>query len=1061
MAAELDESTRRVIEAFDRLSGSLSSEESKREEAAKRAYEKMMGLAKGAGAVADVFVTFNQEIYNGKSANQAASASIHKMSDAVKVATAGLLLFMPGGIIIKGVLAALGLLASKLIDAGAAVSDQAKEVYEAYQQLAKTGATGAGAMQDVFDGLQKVGLGTEKFAAYIKLVTDNAEDLAQFGGTVNKGRKIFDSTMESFSENQRIQMELLVGGREEQAAATMGYIKQQRLLTAGTKSQMDTSSTAVERYLKETDALTRVTGLNREQQQKILDEAMSEDIFSSFLDSVRDGSKEGEEQAKRIQAAIIMETTLYGKESAKGLRDSLTGFLGTSKENEKFFMTYGEGGRQLINTLRNANSTQADVQAAFQAQAKSGVRLNNQMNAVTQMGVASDTFIKNSERRLAKLVDSKDLGKIWNESVKELNDQLNNPEALKQAKTENDARQTQLDNQRKVNLLMPAYIEGLDKATGANRTAMDSLTNAAIKAAEALGLISGKKPAGSDAGSGAPGVRVGGVSNPKTNAVIAAQKTLDEQAGILELKKKERIEADTQLSLAKQEKEDAFKTNKTTSEIALIDIRILEAENRRNQLASEITKQEIDHKILLGKRDSAQVEQNKIVREYTERQRNAAYAEQKIIDARKQQYEIETKQNKDIKKLEDRVIFFEKRRAAQRDYLNNMDAQALKAAQSELNLLKTKPQKKIAEAEEELANIKAKIRESEQKLNVPAKGKTGLADLVSRGESKGAGEYNAANYEGGKKYHKGGLEGLSSMTIGEVSAKQADKTLFAAGRYQITPDTMQGAIKALGLKPGDKFDAATQDRIFNEYLIGSKRKEVDAYLKSGGKGDVDAATLDLAKEFASIGVPKDMVVDDKFGRRELKAGEGYYSGVGANPKGPASISPNEVKQILLQMATQDDTQVASAGDKPRMATGGIVSGKPGGTEVIIGEGGLNEAVVPLPDGKSIPLKMTDNAGVSDKILAVAQVLNPTTRILASIWQAWNSTKTEAKADDSANKNKLVPFDTPAPNTTNIKTAMKEALSESNVEVISKLNELISVQKGTNSISEKMLRYAQN
>jgi hypothetical protein len=177
----------------------------------------MMGLANVTGAVADVFVTFNKEIYNGKSANQAASASIHKMSDAVKVATAGLMLFMPGGILIKGVVAALGLLASKLIDAGAAVSDQAEEVYKAYQQMAKTGATGAGAMQDVFDGLQKVGLGTEKFAAYIKLVTDNAQDLAQFGGTVNKGRKIFDSTMESFSENQRIQMELLVGGREEQA----------------------------------------------------------------------------------------------------------------------------------------------------------------------------------------------------------------------------------------------------------------------------------------------------------------------------------------------------------------------------------------------------------------------------------------------------------------------------------------------------------------------------------------------------------------------------------------------------------------------------------------------------------------------------------------------------------------------------------------------------------------------------------------------------------------------------------------------------------------------------
>ena len=767
------------------------------------------------------------------------------------------------------------------------------------------------------------------------------------------------------------------------------------------------------------------------------------------------------QKSPSMAIAIQLTETIDGKESAKGLRDSLTNFLGTSKENEKFFMTYGQGGRQLVNVLRNVDATNNDLYDAMEQQDESARNLNKQMRAVTQMGVAGDTFIRNEERRKAEGRFNQDLKKLHAQAIEERKKLENDPAALAQAKAENDARQTQLDNQRKVNLLMPTYIAVLDKATGANRTAMDSLTNAAIKAAEALGLISGKKPAGSDAGSGAPGVRVGGVSNPKTNAVIAAQKTLDEQTGILELKKKERIEADTQLSLAKQEKEDAFKTNKTTSEIALIDIRILEAENRRNQLASEITKQEIDHKILLGKRDSAQVEQNKIVREYNERQRDAAYAEQKIIDARKQQYEIETKQNKDIKKAEDLVVFFEKRRAEQKNYLNNMDRQALKVAQEQLDQLKTKPQKKIAEAEEELANIKAKIRESEQKLNVPAKGKTGLADLVSRGESKGAGEYNAANYEGGKKYHKGGLEGLSSMTIGEVSAKQADKTLFAAGRYQITPDTMQGAIKALGLKPGDKFDAATQDRIFNEYLIGSKRKEVDAYLKSGGKGDVDAATLDLAKEFASIGVPKDMVVDDKFGRRELKAGEGYYSGVGANPKGPASISPNEVKQILLQMATQDDTQVASAGDKPRMATGGIVSGKPGGTEVIIGEGGLNEAVVPLPDGKSIPLKMTDNAGVSDKILAVAQVLNPTTRILASIWQAWNSTKTEAKADDSANKNKLVPFDTPAPNTTNIKTAMKEALSESNVEVISKLNELISVQKGTNSISEKMLRYAQN
>ena len=42
-----------------------------------------------------------------------------------------------------------------------------------------------------------------------------------------------------------------------------------------------------------------------------------------------------------------------------------------------------------------------------------------------------------------------------------------------------------------------------------------------------------------------------------------------------------------------------------------------------------------------------------------------------------------------------------------------------------------------------------------------------------------------------------------------------------------------------------------------------------------------------------------------------------------------------------------------------MATGGIVT-KP--TKALIGEGGMNEAVVPLPNGRSIPVDFGKNAG---------------------------------------------------------------------------------------------------
>jgi ribosomal protein S18 len=77
--------------------------------------------------------------------------------------------------------------------------------------------------------------------------------------------------MESLSQGQREQLEYMGLDREAQAESTLNYIKQQRLLTQGTKEQMNTSSTAVMKYIDETDKLARITGLNRKEQEKLLE----------------------------------------------------------------------------------------------------------------------------------------------------------------------------------------------------------------------------------------------------------------------------------------------------------------------------------------------------------------------------------------------------------------------------------------------------------------------------------------------------------------------------------------------------------------------------------------------------------------------------------------------------------------------------------------------------------------------------------------------------------------------------------------------------------------------
>lgn len=95
-------------------------------------------------------------------------------------------------------------------------------------------------------------------------------------------------------------MELMGLNDSARAEVTMAYIKQQRLLTLGTKTQMDTSSTAVMRYINETDQLTRITGLNRQEQEKALEIAMANEAFqATIIDMQERGLHESAEVAKK------------------------------------------------------------------------------------------------------------------------------------------------------------------------------------------------------------------------------------------------------------------------------------------------------------------------------------------------------------------------------------------------------------------------------------------------------------------------------------------------------------------------------------------------------------------------------------------------------------------------------------------------------------------------------------------------------------------------------------------------------------------------------------------
>ena len=130
---------------------------------------------------------------------------------------------------------------------------------------------------------------------------------------------------------------------------------------------------------------------------------------------------------------------------------------------------------------------------------------------------------------------------------------------------------------------------------------------------------------------------------------------------------------------------------------------------------------------------------------------------------------------------------------------------------------------------------------------------------------------------------------FSKMSISEYlnrgSLKSGDpEKIFAVGKYQIIPKTMRELIDKLKIDPNKTFlDQPTQDLLFAEGLTKIIRKKVHNYV-TGKSDDRSGAILELAKEFASVGVPEDTPIKDKSGNviKVIKKGDSYYSGIGGN-----------------------------------------------------------------------------------------------------------------------------------------------------------------------------------
>jgi hypothetical protein len=196
--------------------------------------------------------------------------------------------------------------------------------------------------------------------------------------------------------------------------------------------------------------------------------------------------------------------------------------------------------------------------------------------------------------------------------------------------------------------------------------------------------------------------------------------------------------------------------------------------------------------------------------------------------------------------------------------------------------------------------------------------RSAFGNLLAKVESNN--DYTAYNQLNNSKLKAFYSTNITSYTLDVLMEKQKKNSngfreIFAAGRYQIIPDTLKDAVAKMSLSCEEKFTSELQDRIFNEYIIKIKRPNIIKYLD--GDGDVEDAIHDWAMEFASAGVRKGKEIKsikmrDSDGNVMLDAktkkakhqkryasfeGESYYNGDGFNT---AHIMPDDMVAILKE-----------------------------------------------------------------------------------------------------------------------------------------------------------------
>ena len=446
----------------------------------------------------------------------------------------GKLIGILGGGLISGLGKAIGAssdaAAQLAVQFGEFATGELQKVVESYRQVGAVGGIAAGGMTALYDQAIAAGLSTGQFA---KVISTNSETLARSTGSVAEGAKIL-SEMAQVGDATTRQFYALGISVEQTRDFQAKFLEQNRLTGRIQRGDTQALTEASKAYIFQLDELSRITGLSREQSQKLLEE---QNRNIRFRASLRIAEREfGENTRKAMQNAVAV-ISAESKEFGTGFADLMGPGGASTQAAMNLQIATGNAAKGIADMVRTGQMTADQGAAAIQK------AIQDKLAGLSNAGDGGDAYLAlvgGVEGPMKDMLLSMDnIARAQNLNVASLTEARAESEEARNAQDENTKKiieaqmalqkmSVELDKLVKEKIL-PTAAEAVKNFTQTLLSSVDYIN-------QKLGINPGgasSQGGGSGGGGGGPAGRGSGQAQAPTTGVGGAEAPSPEAAGTL------------------------------------------------------------------------------------------------------------------------------------------------------------------------------------------------------------------------------------------------------------------------------------------------------------------------------------------------------------------------------------------------------------------------------------------------------------------------------------------------------------------------------------------------